>query len=81
MIVQPKFKVSRDITEWLDECRNWTGVLLDALKNLEAANEKAKALERENLALREALEDLTRGVTQVTKQVARQIEERQGTEG
>jgi IS1 family transposase len=81
MIVQPGFQVSRDITEWLDECRNWTGVLLDALKNLEAANEKAKALERENLALREALEDLTRGVTQVTKQVARQIEERQGTEG
>jgi IS1 family transposase len=81
MIVQPEFQVSRDITEWLDECRNWTGVLLDALKNLEAANEKAKALERENLALREALEDLTRGVTQVTKQVARQIEERQGTEG
>ena len=74
MIVQPTFKVSRDITEWLDECRNWTGLLLDALKNLEAANEKAKALERENLALREALEDLTRGVTQVT----RRIEERQG---
>jgi predicted nuclease with TOPRIM domain len=74
MIVQPGFQVSRDITEWLDECRNWTGVLLDALKNLEAANEKAKALERENLALREALEDLTPGVTQVT----RRIEERQG---
>jgi hypothetical protein len=41
-------EVSRTITEWVDECRSWMGVLLDALKSLEAPNEKAKDLEREN---------------------------------
>ena len=55
-------ELSRTITEWVDECRSWTGVLLDALKSLEAANEKAKDLERENAQLRDGMAQLRREV-------------------
>jgi chromosome segregation ATPase len=58
-------EVSRTITEWVDECRSWTGVFLDALKSLEAANETVKALERENVALRDGMAQLRREVSTI----------------
>lgn len=56
-------EVSGTITEWVNECRSWTNVLLDALKSLEAANEKVKALERENAQLRDGMAELRREVS------------------
>lgn len=58
-------EVSGTITEWIDECRNWTSVLLDALKSLEAANEKVKALERENAQLGDGIAALQREVSAI----------------
>jgi len=58
-------EVSRTITEWVDECRSWTNVLLDALISLEAANEKVKALERENAQLRDSMAQLRREVSAI----------------
>lgn len=52
--------MSGAIAEWVDECRSWTNVLLDALKNLEAANEKATELEQENSRLRDGMAELRR---------------------
>ena len=52
--------VARTIAEWVDECRSWTNVLLDALKSLEAANEKAAELERENARLCDGMAELRR---------------------
>jgi len=54
---------SRTIAEWVDECRSWATVLLDALKDLETANEKIRSLERENARLREDVAQLRRGAT------------------
>jgi chromosome segregation ATPase len=56
-------EVSGTITEWVNECRSWTSVLLDALKGLEAADEKVKALEQENAQLRDGLAELRREVS------------------
>jgi chromosome segregation ATPase len=58
-------EVSRTISEWVDECRSWTNVLVDALKSLEAANEKVKALERENVQLRDGLAELRRDLSAI----------------
>ena len=58
-------EVSRTITEWINECRSWTGVLLDASKILEAANEKVKSLERENAHLRDSLGQLRSEVSAI----------------
>ena len=58
-------EVSRTITEWVDECRSWTGVLLDALRSLEASNEEAKALERETAQLRDGMAQLRREVSAI----------------
>jgi len=58
-------EVSRTISEWIDECRSWTSVLLDALKSLEAANEKVKALERENAQLGDGIAELRREVSAI----------------
>jgi chromosome segregation ATPase len=58
-------EVSRTITEWVDECRNWTGALLDALRSLEAVNEKARTLERENAQLRDGLAELRREISDI----------------
>lgn len=58
-------EVSRTISEWVNECRSWTNVLLDALRSLEAANEKAKALERENVQLRDGMVQLRRELSAI----------------
>ena len=58
-------EVSRTIAEWVDECRSWTSVLLDALKGLEAANERARDLERENAQLRDGMVQLRREVSAI----------------
>ena len=57
--------VTRTIAEWVDECRSWTGVLLDALKSLEAANERVKELERENVQLSDRMAQLRRQVSAI----------------
>ena len=57
--------VARTIAEWVDECRSWTGVLLDALKRLEAANERVKELERENVQLSDRMAQLRRQVSAI----------------
>ena len=58
-------EVSRTISEWVDECRSWTNVLLDALRSLEAANEKVETLERENAQLRDSMAQLRREVSAI----------------
>lgn len=57
--------VSGTITEWVNECRSWTSVLLDALQSLEAANEKVKTLERENARLGDGIAELRREVSAI----------------
>jgi len=57
--------VSRTIAEWVNECRSWTNVLVDALKHLEAANEKATELEQENSRLRDGMAELRRLVSAI----------------
>jgi len=58
-------EVSRTISEWVDECRSWTNVLLDALRSLEAANEKVETLERENAQLRDSMAQLRSEVSAI----------------
>lgn len=58
-------EVSGTITEWVNECRSWANVVLDALRSLEAANEKVKALERENAQLRDGIAELRREVSAI----------------
>jgi len=58
-------EVSRTISEWVDECRSWTNVLLDALRSLEAANEKVETLERENAQLRDSMAHLRSEVSAI----------------
>jgi chromosome segregation ATPase len=81
--------VSGTITEWVNECRSWTGVLLDASKILEAASlerenahlrdslgqlrSEVSAIDADRTELRKVLQDLTRQITQVVDLMRRHI--------